>query len=191
MALPSFLRFTPVPVRARRDGWTPLLQRRFIIDLARGMGPAEAARGLGRSRQTAYALREKPGAREFAAAWDAAVDFACLARVAARPLAPAGGGIEKLFVPRFYRGRLVGFVEREDLGGTLRRLKTLDRLADRLGAFDPNSPAFDSLLGAIARGDGETVEADANRPSGLRQRQLSGAPDGLRQSPPDRLGSRT
>jgi hypothetical protein len=39
-----------------------------------------------------------------------------------------------LLVPRFYRGRLIGFVQREDLRGAMARLRRLDRLADRLGA---------------------------------------------------------
>ena len=117
--LPAFLQFRPVPVRARRDGWTPELQRRFVLMLARGSGPNEAARQLGRSRQTAYALRRKPGAEGFAAAWDAAVDFARQASVAGRGAPAMAHGLETLLVPRFYRGRLVGFVQREDHQGTL------------------------------------------------------------------------
>jgi hypothetical protein len=66
--LPNFLRFQPVPLRARSDGWTPALQTQFILLLATGAGAHEAARRLGRSRQTAYALRRKPGAESFAAA---------------------------------------------------------------------------------------------------------------------------
>jgi len=134
----SFLRFTPVPVRARRDGWTPVLQRRFILNLARGMGPAQAARALGRSRQTAYALREKPGGEDFARAWDAALEFA--RRIDAAPSSPCAGrgGIEEIWVPRYYRGRLVGFVVREDLRGAMRRLGQLDRIAE--GSARPIRP---------------------------------------------------
>lgn len=36
--------FTPVPVRARRDGWTPARQFRFIAMLAETGSPARAAR---------------------------------------------------------------------------------------------------------------------------------------------------
>jgi hypothetical protein len=68
--------FTPVPLRARADGWSPRLQVRFIDALARGLTPAAAARELGKNRQTAYALRKRPGAESFAAAWDAAIAFA-------------------------------------------------------------------------------------------------------------------
>lgn len=128
----DFLRFTPVPVRARHDGWAPDLQSRFILALARGSGVAEAARRLGRSARSVYALRKRPGAEGFAAAWDTALDFAREVRGA--PHMPGGiaPGIETLLVPRFYRGRLVGFVQREDLKGLIARLARLDRVAARL-----------------------------------------------------------
>lgn len=140
-ALPAFLRFAPVPVRARHDGWSPALQLRFIVALARGAGVDEAARSIGRSRQTAYALRRRAGAEGFAAAWDAAVAFAREARgfawTARRLPSAAPSGIETVLVPRFYRGRLVGYVQRDDLSGAMARLARLDRIADRLEA-DPS-----------------------------------------------------
>jgi hypothetical protein len=134
--LPDFLRFAPVPVRSRRDGWTPALQFRFVLSLSLGAGVDEAARRLGRSRQTAYALRRRAGAEQFAAAWDAAVDFAREARGAAAGLPLGGGGspIETLLVPRTYRGRLVGFVQREDLRGAVRLMNRLERIAERIEA---------------------------------------------------------
>lgn len=134
MVLPDFLRFDPAPVRVRNDGWTPALQRRFILPLSQGAGPSEAARRLGRSKQSAYALRVKPDARGFAAAWDGAVAFAASAREATRAEAPILGlaGLETLLTPRFYRGRLVGFVRREDHAGALRVLKQLDKVAERV-----------------------------------------------------------
>ncbi|HEX8191572.1 MAG TPA: hypothetical protein VF552_01600 [Allosphingosinicella sp.] len=129
--LPAFLRFAPVPVKARRDGWTPELQHRFVLALAEGAGVDEAARGLGRTRQGAYRLRARPGApgraNEFARAWDAAVEFA---REVAGAAAEAGlpmNGIETVLVPRYYRGRLVGFVQREHAAGLMRTLAQLYR----------------------------------------------------------------
>jgi hypothetical protein len=147
MEIPEFLRFTPVPLRAQRNGWTPELQLRFILALARGAGIGEAARQLGKSRQSAYQLREKPGAESFAAAWDGAAAFARTA--AAIRHSPAAGvvGIETILVPRHYRGRLVGFVQREDVAGAMRLLGRLDRLAERLGG------------GESLRGDSERFEA--------------------------------
>ncbi len=63
--------FTPVPLRFRHDGWTPLKQAAFLGALAETWSVAAAGRAVGRSRESAYRLREKPGAESFAAAWDA------------------------------------------------------------------------------------------------------------------------
>lgn len=140
--LPDFLRFATVPVRPRHDGWSPALQLRFILDLARGAGVDEAARRLGRSRQSAYKLREQAGAEGFAAAWDAAVAFAREARGAAWAAGRASpSGVGTLLVPRHYRGRLIGYVLREDLSGAMARLGRLDRLAERLEADAPRREA--------------------------------------------------
>ncbi len=67
--------FTPVPLqRVRADGWTPLAQERFIRALE-VMGSVRAAlRAVGISRNSAYKLRERPGAESFARAWDTALD---------------------------------------------------------------------------------------------------------------------
>lgn len=129
--LPAFLRFAPVPVKPRHDGWTPARQVRFVLALARGCSVVGAAAQVGQSRQTAYQLRRRAGAEGFAAAWDAALDFAG----AASGLARGGivGGLGGLLVPRFYRGRLIGFVQRDDSAGLLATLKRLDRMADRVG----------------------------------------------------------
>ena len=127
-SLPSFLRFRAVPLRARGDGWTPALQRQFILLLATGAGVDEAARRLGRSRQTAYVLRRRPDAESFAAAWNAAVNFAREAAVAGRRTPAFEYGFDTLLVPRFYRGRLIGFVQREDVHGAMRTYAMLERL---------------------------------------------------------------
>jgi hypothetical protein len=58
-----FLHFIPVPVRPRRDGWTPVLQIRFVIGIARGLSPGKAAARIGKTRQSAHA-------------WDSAHRFA-------------------------------------------------------------------------------------------------------------------
>lgn len=142
MDLPEFLRFTPVPLRAQHNGWSPERQRRFIIALARGAGPGEAARALGMNRQSAYRLRAKAGAESFAAAWDAAQTFARRVHQAGRPPAGMLAGVQTLLVPRFYRGRLIGFVQREDVRGLIAALGRLDRL----------SAHFDDAVDKPARG---------------------------------------
>jgi len=63
--------FVPVPLRYRRDGWTPGRQADFLGHLAETLSVAAAARHVGMTRESAYRLREKEGAASFAAAWDA------------------------------------------------------------------------------------------------------------------------
>lgn len=75
MSLPDFFHFTPVPVRGR-GSWEPRQQVEFVAALARGVPLDEAARLVGKSRSTAYALRRQPGAESFIAAWVAALNHA-------------------------------------------------------------------------------------------------------------------
>lgn len=158
--LPAFLRFDPVPLRAQHNGWLPALQLRFVVALARGAGPGEAAHMLGKTRQSAYALRRKAGAESFAAAWDGAQAFARAAAMAGRTAMRSPVGIEQILVPRYYRGRLVGFVQRDDVAGAMRQLGLLDRLAERLGEDSGRitAEALDPFLGCadagIDRSDG-------------------------------------
>jgi hypothetical protein len=167
--LPSFLRFTPVPGKARHDGWSPARQFRFLLALARGAGVHEAARQVGRSRQTAYRLRTRSGAESFAAAWDAALAFAGEVRSAAAAASPAASAsIQTLLVPRFYRGRLIGYVQREDLRGAMATLSRLDRLAakaeadGRADALRALSEQFDR---AYPKGDKGDMMRLANAPT--------------------------
>ncbi|HEX8533232.1 MAG TPA: hypothetical protein VF662_03625 [Allosphingosinicella sp.] len=62
--------FTPVPLRYRSDGWTPGRQADFLGHLCETWSVAAAARHVGMTRESAYRLRDKPGAESFAAAWD-------------------------------------------------------------------------------------------------------------------------
>lgn len=66
--------FTPVPMlRNRHDGWTPERQKLFIMALS-VTGQVEAACKMSKiSRKSAYALRNRPGARHFVLAWDIAI----------------------------------------------------------------------------------------------------------------------
>jgi hypothetical protein len=155
----AFLRFSPVALRARRDGWPPVLQRRFILNLARGMSASEAARSVGRSRQSAYGLRDRPDAEGFSRAWDQAVEFARQARAAPRvPNTGLPGGLSEIWVPRTWRGRLVGYVVREDISGAMQKLAALDRMAERLGPPDPDAPDFEEMVALIAAGRGAEID---------------------------------
>lgn len=102
---PHPLAFTPVPLaRVRHDGWTRMRQARFILTLAKIGCVAAAARAVGRSRKSAYALRDRAGAESFAAAWDRAVAHG-QERVRDTAIARALKGEVR---PILYRGRQVG-----------------------------------------------------------------------------------
>lgn len=131
----ELLRFTPASCRARHDGWSAADQREFIRRLARGHSVDEAARSLGHSRQSAYALRSRKGAEEFARAWIHAQRLGREVGEARRcsPTPDLALAFETILVPRFYRGRLVGFVQRQDNAAALRALAELDRFEERNG----------------------------------------------------------
>lgn len=65
--------FAPVPVRARRDGWTADRQRQFIETLAETGCVVTAAREAGVSARSAYRLAARPDGAAFARAWDLAL----------------------------------------------------------------------------------------------------------------------
>ncbi|MET1111575.1 MAG: hypothetical protein ABWX67_08640 [Allosphingosinicella sp.] len=91
MSGPPVIAFTPVPLRHRADGWSPGMQLRFIEALSRGLTPGEAARSVGKNRQNAYALKKRPGAESFAAAWEAVVAHVRQVRAAGRLPLPRPG----------------------------------------------------------------------------------------------------
>ena len=98
------LAFEPVPVRYRHDGWTPDKQHEFIEALPGCGCVEEAARSVGMSRVSAYALRRRPDAQAFRLAWDAAMDCA-VARLDDAALSRAINGVA---VPIFHNGEQVG-----------------------------------------------------------------------------------
>jgi hypothetical protein len=99
------LAFMPVPLARRRfDGWTWWRQARFILTLNRIGHVGAAAKAVGRSRKSAYALRRRAGAESFAAAWDRALHNG-RGRVRDTAVERALHGEAR---PVFYRGRQVG-----------------------------------------------------------------------------------
>lgn len=97
--------FTPVPGRARHDGWTPDRQRRFVDALAVTGVVTAAARAVGMSTRAAYNLRRRAGEDSaLARAWDAALDRGCADALDVGVHHALHG--ER--VPIFYRGRQVG-----------------------------------------------------------------------------------
>ncbi|HEX8644972.1 MAG TPA: hypothetical protein VF702_13765 [Allosphingosinicella sp.] len=131
-------RFEPVPLRARRDGWTADQQRAFIRFIHLGLKPGPAAARLGLRRQGAYELRARPGGEGFAAAWDAAADAARRRRIAAR----SGAGLYKRAVegiayPIRYRRCVVAVERQYDNRALIRLLAMLDRHVPKTMNRDP------------------------------------------------------
>lgn len=102
--------FTPVPVRARHNGWTPVRQAKFIAALADSGCVAEACKAVGVGRKSAYRLRERADAESFSAAWDAALDYAA-ERISDGVHSRALHGVA---TPIFYKGKQVGERRRYD-----------------------------------------------------------------------------
>jgi hypothetical protein len=101
---PPALTFTPVPVRARWDGWTPDKQIAFVEALSETACVEEACRIVGMSPVSAYALRRRPPAHHFREAWDAALDMG-VHRLEQAVLGRALNGVPR---PVFYKGEQVG-----------------------------------------------------------------------------------
>jgi hypothetical protein len=68
----ALLAFAPVPLRARRDGWTVARQRRYVLALAVTGHGGRAAALVGMTAQSACALRRRPGAESFTRACETA-----------------------------------------------------------------------------------------------------------------------
>ncbi|WP_374408234.1 hypothetical protein [Pelagerythrobacter sp.] len=62
--------FQPVPLRARRDGWSEVRQCAFLATLYLTGSVTNAARAAGMTRNSAYRLRSRADASSFANAWD-------------------------------------------------------------------------------------------------------------------------
>ncbi|MFA7595812.1 MAG: hypothetical protein WCY92_05595 [Novosphingobium sp.] len=126
--------FTPVPVRARRDGWTPERQARFLGWLAQTGCVARAAAKLGMARETAYRLRRREGADSFAHAWDAVMTIRSGDEAPRRKvtlderwvLAMEGG-----FVVRMRRGRFLAAWRKPSTSALLSLLASYDRALRR------------------------------------------------------------
>lgn len=147
MSAPPVIAFTPVPVRRRADGWSPDLQLRFILALSRGLTPGEAARSVGKSRQNAYALRKRPGAESFAAAWDSVVAWVRRVRAEGRAPVPRPGAQPR---PSFTRPRGAEAEAIAERGAEAMKLapteaaarRALDEMLDAL--YGPKSDKGDS-----------------------------------------------
>ena len=121
--------FVPVPLRARRDGWTPRRQAEFLGLLAETRCVKAAAARIGMSRESAYRLRRKPGAESFRAAWDAILG----ASGTPLPKVTLDGLFQRirtgLYRPVMRGGKHVGTLQKPDNAALRSALRRVDRVA--------------------------------------------------------------
>ena len=99
------IQFAPVPQqRRRRVGWDEQRQQVFVALLARVPSVGRAAKAVGMTARSAYKLLDKPGADEFARAWDQALEHG-MNRLRGGSFSRAMDGGD--FVPVYRRGKLV------------------------------------------------------------------------------------
>lgn len=97
--------FAPVPrLRARSNGWSPDVQRRFIEALAETGSVDSACRRVGRASVGAYQLRCHPQGEGFRQAWEAALAIG-VQRIEDVAMERALNGVE---IPVYSYGKLVG-----------------------------------------------------------------------------------
>lgn len=129
LKLPAFL---PVPLRTRKDGWTPARQVRFIALLAETACVRKAAQLLGLTRESAYRLRRHPGAGSFRAAWDTAVRGQQQPRWKFTQAEALRLALEGPFHIALYRGRARTIWRKPDDSRLLSGMSRLDRLIGNL-----------------------------------------------------------
>ena len=119
--------FSPVPLRTREDGWTPARQAAFLGALAETRSVTAAARKVRMARETAYRLRNAPGGRSFAAAWDAVMGRVTAVRRKVSHEERARRALEGLLKPIMHHGKHVATAEKADNSALLGHLAHLDR----------------------------------------------------------------
>lgn len=153
----------PLNKTTRHDGWDLERQAAFLRALSATHSVSDAAKSVGRSRQSAYRLRSRLKGQPFDLAWEVAFhhSFDVLAHAA---LERALNGVER---PVFYKGEQVGSYRRydESLTRTLLRSQTMggNPMFGRLaGMAERHARDFESLLAQLA--EGKAVETGALTP---------------------------
>jgi hypothetical protein len=147
----------------RHDGFTPDRQRLFLDILSVCGVVADAARAAGVCRDTVYAFRNRPEARAFSLAWDAALLLA-RARMSDELMSRSLNGC----IDRLYRnGELVAERHRHDNRLAMAVLARLDRQAEGLGEGAAVARMigqdWERFLGIVERGGGEAAVYLAER----------------------------
>lgn len=143
--------FSPAPLRARIDGWTPEKQQLFCETLADCGLVRDAAAAVGMSPQSAYALRRRAEGRAFGLAWNAAL---YLARHRLMDLA-IERAMEGNVVSVTKDGEVIGERKQQDMRHLLAAITKLEGVGFADRATRTVADEFDLFLDAM--------EADANR----------------------------
>jgi len=125
----------------RSNSITPDRQRRFIATLAATGIVTQAARSIGKSMESLYRLRARPGAEGFAAAWDAALERG-VQRLEDCALERALKGTP---TPIVSAGKLLGTWDKPD--NALLRFLLQHRLPQRYGSQTPGPghPVYEAI----------------------------------------------
>ncbi|WP_299328839.1 hypothetical protein [Parasphingopyxis sp.] len=127
-----------MPLRARRDGWTPLRQAEFIGYLAETRCVKRAAARVGMSRESAYRLRRKAGAEPFCMAWDTILGAPDRPRPKVTLEALFRRIAQGSYRPVLRGGRYAGTLHKPDNSALRSALGRLDRLsAEPPARYDP------------------------------------------------------
>lgn len=153
----------PPEKTTRHDGWDLERQAAFLRALSATHSVSEAAKSVGRSRQSAYRLRSRLKGQPFDLAWEVAFhhSYDVLAHTA---LERALNGVE---VPVFFQGEQVGSYRRFDERLTVALLARFTMGSNpafgRLGpAAERHARDFEALLAKLE--SGEAVATGALRP---------------------------
>jgi hypothetical protein len=152
---PAFyhIRFDPVPVKPRQDGWTPERQRGFIDRLVVSGSVAKSARAVGMTPQSARSLRKRKGAASFSRAWERALESGRSYQIDVGLARSLVG--ERIPVVR--NGRCVGERIRFDNRLAMSVLNALDRRAQRARRTDPVD-VLDRYLACLERRSASGLE---------------------------------
>jgi hypothetical protein len=163
----------PAAKPPRDNGWTLAKQAAFLRALSASHSVSEAARSVGKSRQSAYQLRSKLKGQPFDLAWEVAFhhSYDVLAHTA---LERALNGVE---VPVFFQGEQVGAYRRFDERLTVALLSRFTMGGNpafgRLGPMaERHARDFEALLAKLEAGEAVATGAlspqDPDEFAGLR-----------------------
>lgn len=131
--------FHPVPLRARRDGWTVERQCAFLGHLYLTGCVTTAAQAVGMGRESAHRLRLRQGAESFAHAWDAVLIPPDAGRLTRPQTDWRKVTDDELFrrldcglvAPLIHRDKVTGIRRKPDSSALLRLIRRLDNAALR------------------------------------------------------------